>query len=102
MLFSLCRPNFTTNGLPSYAIDLNLNFSNVNPSNIPTTPTLNVGVWDVSRWDAAEWSEEAVTASWTTVFGIGECASPTIRGSTNSITLSFTAYDMVWQQGGAL
>jgi hypothetical protein len=101
-LFTMCRPNLTTNGLPSYAIDLNLNFSNVNPSNIPTTPTLNVGVWDVSRWDAAEWSEEAVTASWTTVFGIGECASPTIRGSTNSISLSFTAYDMIWQQGGAL
>jgi hypothetical protein len=36
------------------------------------------------------------------VFGIGECASPTIRGSTDSITLSFTAYDMIWQQGNAL
>jgi hypothetical protein len=101
-LFNLCRPNFTTNGAPAFAIDLNLNFSNINPTNIPTTPTLSVGVWDVSKWDSADWADEVVNQSWTTVFGIGECASPTIRGSTKSITLSFTAYDMVWQQGGAL
>jgi len=101
-LFNLCRPNFTTNGAPAFAIDLNLNFSNINPSNIPTTPTLSVGVWDVSKWDSADWADEVVSQAWTTVFGIGECASPTIRGSTKAITLSFTAYDMVWQQGGIL
>jgi hypothetical protein len=98
----LCRPNFTTNGSPAFAIDLNLDFSNINPTNIPTTPTLSVGVWDVSKWDSADWADEVVNQSWTTVFGIGDCASPTIRGSTKAITLSFTAYDMVWQQGGAL
>ena len=101
-LFSLCRPNFITDGAPAFAIDLNLNFSNINPSSIPTTPTLNAAVWDTSRWDVGLWADEAVTASWATVFGMGECASPTIRGSTNSISLSFTAYDMIWQQGGAL
>ena len=101
-LFNLCRPNFTTNGAPAFAIDLNLNFSNINPTNVPTTPTLSVGVWDVSKWDSADWAEEVISQAWTTVFGMGECASPTIRGSTNSITLSFTAYDMVWQQGGIL
>ena len=101
-IFTLCRPHFTTNGAPAFAIDLNLNFSNINPSNVPTTPTLSAAIWDTSKWDESYWADEVTTQAWTTVFGIGECASPTIRGGTNSITLSFTAYDMVWQQGNAL
>jgi len=101
-IFTLCRPHFTTNGAPAVAIDLNLDFSNVNPTNIPTTPELSVALWDVSKWDEANWSDDVTSAAWTTVVGMGECASPTIRGNTNSITLSFTAYDMIWQQGSAL
>ena len=101
-IFTLCRPHFTTNGAPAFAIDLNLDFSNINPTNIPTTPELAAATWDVSKWDESYWADTVTTAAWTTVVGIGECASPTIRGNTNSITLSFTAYDMIWQQGSAL
>tara|TARA_R110000765_G_scaffold181766_1_gene287705 strand:- start:1986 stop:3026 length:1041 start_codon:yes stop_codon:yes gene_type:complete len=101
-IFTLCRPHFTTNGAPAFAIDLQLNFSNTNPTNIPTTPELAAATWDVSKWDESNWADTVTTAAWTTVAGMGECASPTIRGNTNSITLSFTAYDMIWQQGSAL
>jgi len=101
-IFTLCRPHFTTNGAPAFAIDLQLNFSNTNPTNIPTTPELDAATWDVSKWDESYWADTITTAAWTTVVGMGECASPTIRGNTNSITLSFTAYDMIWQQGSAL
>ena len=101
-LFTLCRPHFTTNGLPSFAIDLNLDFSNINPTSVPTTPSLSAGIWDVSKWDEADWADEVTSDAWTTVYGLGECASPTIRGSTNAITLSFSAYDMIWQQGSAI
>jgi hypothetical protein len=101
-IFTLCRPHFTTNGLLAFAIDLNLDFSDINPSSVPTTPTLSAGVWDVSKWDEADWAELVTLQTWTTVLGIGDCASPTIRGGTNSVTLSFTAYDMIWQQGSAL
>jgi hypothetical protein len=101
-IFSLCRPHFTTNGAPAFAIDLNLNFSNINPTNVPTTPTLSAAIWDTSKWDESNWADEVTSQAWTTVFGIGECASPTIRGNTNSITLSFTAYDMIWQTGSSI
>jgi hypothetical protein len=101
-IFSLCRPHFISSGVPSFAIDLNLDFSDINPTNIPTPSETASSLWDVSKWDESYWAEEVTSAAWTTVFGMGECASPTIRGGTKTISISFTAYDMIWQQGGAL
>ena len=101
-IFSLCRPHFTSSGIPSFAIDLNLDFSNINPTNIPTPTDTASGIWDVSKWDESYWAEEVTSAAWTTVFGIGECASPTIRGGTKTISISFTAYDMIWQTGSSI
>ena len=101
-IFSLCRPHFISSGVPSFAIDLNLDFSDINPTNIPTPSETASALWDVSKWDESYWAEEVTSAAWTTVFGMGECASPTIRGGTKTISISFTAYDMIWQQGGAI
>ena len=101
-IFSLCRPHFTSSGIPSFAIDLNLDFSNINPTNIPTPTDTASGIWDVSKWDESYWAEEVTSAAWTTVFGMGECASPTIRGGTKTISISFTAYDMIWQTGSSI
>jgi hypothetical protein len=101
-IFSLCRPHFISSGVPSFAIDLNLDFSDINPTNIPTPSETASALWDVSKWDESYWAEEVTSAAWTTVFGMGECASPTIRGGTKTVSISFTAYDMIWQQGGAL
>ena len=101
-LFSLCRPHFTSSGSPSYAIDLNVNFSNINPTSIPTPPSLSTGIWDVSKWDSGTWADVAQISSWNTVYGLGECASPTIRGGDSAIEISFSAYDMIWQPGNAL
>ena len=101
-IFSLCRPHFISSGVPSFAIDLNLDFSDINPTNIPTPSETASALWDVSKWDESYWAEQVTSAAWTTVFGMGECASPTIRGGTKTISISFTAYDMIWQQGGAI
>jgi hypothetical protein len=101
-LFTLCRPHFTSNGSPAIAIDLNVDFSDLNPTSIPTATTLNAALWDVSLWDSANWADDAVIADWITVYGIGDCATPTIRGGENALTLKFSAYDMIWQVGNAL
>jgi hypothetical protein len=101
-IFSLCRPHFISSGVPPFAIDLNLDFSDINPTSIPTPSSTASALWDVSKWDESYWADEVTSAAWTTVFGMGECASPTIRGGTKTISISFTAYDMIWQQGGAI
>tara|TARA_R110000787_G_scaffold25275_4_gene71093 strand:- start:6336 stop:7877 length:1542 start_codon:yes stop_codon:yes gene_type:complete len=101
-LFSMCRPHFTSNGAPAIAIDLNVDFSDITPTSIPSASSLNGGIWDTSKWDAADWTDSATISDWITVYGIGDCATPTIRGAESQLTIKFSAYDMIWQVGNAL
>ena len=101
-LVSMVRPHFTSNGAPTYAIDVNVDFSNINPTSIPSAPVLNGATWDVSLWDAANWTDIATISQWTTVTGYGDAVSPTIRGGDLALTISFTAWDVMWQEGNVL
>jgi hypothetical protein len=101
-LFNLCRPHFTSNGAPGVAIDLNIDFSDTTPTSIPSATAINAGVWDVGKWDESNWANEISIADWLTVYGIGDCATPTIRGAENALSIKFSAYDMIWQVGNAL
>ena len=101
-LFTMCRPHFTSNGSPSFAIDLNVDFSNKVPTSIPTVTPLTAALWDTAVWDTDVWSDDAETAAWLTVYGFGDAATPIIRGENKGLTLKFTAYDMIWQQGNVL
>tara|TARA_R110000822_G_scaffold309497_1_gene439255 strand:- start:615 stop:2162 length:1548 start_codon:yes stop_codon:yes gene_type:complete len=98
-LFSLCRPHITTNGAISVAIDLNVDFENVVPTSIPSPVTLTGGVWDVSLWDQANWTDTINIADWLTVYGLGDCATPTIRGAENALSIKFSSYDIIYQTG---
>lgn len=101
-LFTMCRPHFTSNGSPSYAIDLNVDFSNKAATSVPTSAPLTVAVWDTALWDVDVWSDPAPIADWVTISGFGDCASPIIRGGNQGLTLSFTSYDMIYQSGNVL
>jgi hypothetical protein len=101
-LYNLCRPHFTSNGAPGVAIDLNIDFSDVAPTSVPSATSLNAALWDTSEWDEANWASEIDIADWLTVYGIGDCATPTIRGAENALSIRFSAYDMIWQVGNAL
>jgi len=101
-LFTLCRPHFISNGSPAIAIDLNVDFSDVSPTSIPTATILSGGVWDTSLWDQAEWTDTINIANWLTVYGLGDCATPTIRGAENALTIKFSAYDMIYAVGNVL
>tara|TARA_R110000822_G_scaffold16708_6_gene56663 strand:+ start:2317 stop:3828 length:1512 start_codon:yes stop_codon:yes gene_type:complete len=101
-LFSMIRPHFTSNGSPSFSIDLNVDFSNKTPTSIPTAATLTGAVWDTSKWDSAVWSDVTEIANWLTITGFGASASPIIRGGDVGYTISFTAWDMILQPGNAL
>jgi hypothetical protein len=101
-LFSMCRPHFTSNGSPTYAIDLNVDFSNKIPTSIPTASPLTGALWDTALWDTDVWSDTTEIADWLTVTGFGDCASPVIRGGNQGLTISMSAYDMIYQQGNVL
>jgi hypothetical protein len=101
-LFSMCRPHLTSNGSPSFAIDLNVDFSDKIPTSIPTASPLTGALWDTALWDSAVWSDTTEIADWTTVFGFGDCASPIIRGGDQGLTVSFTSFDIIYQKGNVL
>ncbi len=101
-LFSLCRPHFTSNGQMNVAIDMNIDFDNTAPTSIPSATVLDAALWDTSLWDQADWANDINTADWITVYGIGDCATPIIRGAENSLTLKFSAYDVIYSVGNAL
>ena len=100
-LFTLCRPHFTSNGSPSFAIDLNVNFSNQTPTSVPSVPLIPGAFWDVAKWDESYWTGSVQVAAWVTVTGFGEAASPAIHGA-SQLDLKFNSYDMIWQQGSAI
>lgn len=102
-LFTMCRPLFRANGSLSVAIDLNVDFSDLTPTSVPTSPAISAALWDTAVWDTDVWSDEdAVFSPWITVSGTGDCAAPVIRCATNSLSVSLSAWDMVWQAGGVL
>lgn len=102
-LFTMCRPLFQSNGELAVAIDLNVDFSNLAPTSVPTSPALGAARWDSAIWDTAVWPDDIATLNPPiTVYGIGDCAAPVIRVATNSLTVALSAYDMVWQTGSWL
>lgn len=101
-LFTMCRPNFLTNGALDVAIDLNVDFADMNPTSIPTSPDVNGLVWGTSNWGEANWAGDSIIQPWLTVYGLGNCATPTIRGSTKGFTITFYSYEMTWQTGNVL
>lgn len=102
-LFTMCRPLFTVNGALAVAIDLNVDFSDIAPTSVPTSPALGASLWDDALWDDGMWTDDAASLNPPiTVYGVGDCAAPVIKCATNSLTVSMSAYDMVWQEGGFL
>lgn len=101
-LFTMCRPHFSANASPSFAITLNVDFSNNIPASVPTTPPIGAALWGAAVWGVDVWGGSAQTTAWLTVFGFGDCASPAIRGGNQGLTLSFSSYDMIYQKGNAL
>jgi hypothetical protein len=72
------------------------------PSTINTSPAL----WDIAIWDVSNWSGgQGLSANWTTVEGIGMCASIVTQVSTNDngtengVLLQLNGWDITMEKG---
>lgn len=91
----MCRPLLTTDGAVQPGLALNVDFQRNAPLSTPTTETQTLATWDVSRWDDASWVGEVSTeALWTTVTGLGYCAS--VRMAVNLEPPSGQGGDAIW------
>lgn len=74
--WTMCRPQLTTDGTVNPGLAFNVDFRTDAPISVPTTVASQGAMWDVALWDVATWPTETTTqANWTTVDGLGYCAS---------------------------
>ena len=73
----MLRPLLTTDDVVSPGIALNVDFQRNAPISTPTVIAQTHALWDVATWDSgAVWVGEVSTeARWTSVTGLGYCAS---------------------------
>lgn len=106
--WTMVRPILTTDGSVTPGVGLNIDFGTGAPISIPSTVTSTGAQWDVAQWDQAIWPVNSATvANWTTVEGIGQCASiitqvtSSPNGSANGVTLQLNGWDLIAEPGKA-
>lgn len=102
--WTMTRPILTTDGSVTPGVGLNIDFGTGAPVSIPSTVTTSSALWDVAVWDQATWPvNSAVVANWTTVEGIGQCASiitqlsTSDNGTANGVTLQLNSWDLIME-----
>lgn len=94
--WSMCRPQITTDSQTSVRLGFNVDFQDNAPIVTPSSPAALGSLWDTAIWDTDDWGGEITTqSSWTSVTGLGYCAS--IRVVVNVLP-TFTADD-AWGTG---
>lgn len=99
--FLMLRPAFASNGVPSPALALNVDFRDDAPAGTPSFSS-SASQWDTAQWDTAQWAGSAGTNQiWTSVYGLGRCAAVRMVTSTNNATMSVSAFDVIFEKAGA-
>ncbi len=125
--WTMCRPLLNTDQTIQPGIAFNVDFQDNAPITTPTTVATPGALWDVALWDQSFWGGGIVSQSnWTTVSGIGYCASirmvvdvGPVGGalgaswgfarwgfntwmvqSTADVTLQVNGFDLLFEKGG--
>jgi hypothetical protein len=99
--FLMMRPAFSSNGVPSPAMALNVDFRDDAPTGTPSF-SISGAQWDVAKWDVDVWGgASGVNQTWTGVYGVGRCAAVRMVTNTNNATMSVSAFDVIFEPAGA-
>ncbi len=72
----MCRPQLTTDNQLNPGLAFNVDFQYSAPISTASTPIQQAALWDVALWDVGYWAGQVITQSnWTSVTGLGYCAS---------------------------
>lgn len=106
--WTMVRPILTTDGSVTPGVGLNIDFGTDAPISIPSTASTVSALWDVALWDDAIWPlNSSLVANWTTVEGIGQCASIITKvatvdnGQANGVVLQLNGWDLIAEPGKA-
>ena len=81
--FTAIRPIINTDSSVTPGVGLNIDYGTNGIISTPSTLSNAGAQWDVAIWDQSIWPiNSALVANWTTVDGIGQCASILTQVST--------------------
>jgi hypothetical protein len=103
--FTMMRLYTITDGQPRPYMDLEVDYSNVPPTNLPeiTAGPSGGALWNTAPWDTSDWALSAQPKqNWQGVTGLGRVGASRIRVSVSGCTLSLTGVDVLYELGGLL
>lgn len=109
--FKMIRPIFETNQSLVPAVDMVVDFKNMDPVAQPSQAQSNASQWGTAKWGTSQWgSSSRISADWTGVTGLGNAGAirirvvtlgGTARSAVNS-TIRLNSFDVVYERGGVL
>lgn len=106
--FTMLRPIMQVSRTIDPAVEMLVDFNTGIPTAVPTRIDDEGSIWGTSLWGTAIWEKGITTRySWTSVTGLGYCASPIVRVSVGSdfgqdITVRLIGFDLIFQPGGQI
>ena len=98
--FLMIRPILTATGRVNPAIQLNFDFKEQTPTNVPLTTFGGGSVWDTAKWDVDVWAgSEETSAVWSSSFGLGYCAAVRMKTLSTGVSIKVNAFDVTFQPG---
>jgi len=101
--FTLVEPIFQSNGAPSAALDVNLDYQIRRPTAVASTSPVTASKWGIAKWGIGKWGSASQTyRGWRGIRGIGRAASLRIRISTSVNQPSWLVTNWLYVPGGPL
>lgn len=97
----MVRPILAVNGQFSIGIDVDVDYDDSPPTSMRTISGGSGDPWG-GVWDATWSGAMNRTIGWYSVRGIGHCIAPRINTQTEGVTLTWSATDIVFENGGIL
>jgi hypothetical protein len=97
--WTMARPIFKSNGQPTIAIGLNVDYEDAEPAASLSFAPSSYGRWDVAVWDSNLWGGGlSVLRAWQSVTGLGYVAAPRIKIASQGIEARWQATDFVFKR----
>lgn len=96
--WTMARPIFRSNGQPTIAIGLNVDYEDAEPAATLSFAPSVYGRWDSAVWDSNLWGGGlSVLRAWQSVTGLGYVAAPRVKIAARGIEARWQATDFVFK-----
>lgn len=97
------RPIFLTDGAPSLAAGVNIDFDVSDQTNVISITPTTAATWDSAVWDTSVWAGGLTpTKNWQAIQGVGYWAGARVKAQTNSYKVRWESTDFNYEAGGVV